>query len=138
MSFKDLQQTLEEIIDDQGTVLQRGDLSILRKRANLVIGNSNTVENVSFFIKRGGTEVFTSDQLRRDLSRDFSSHPFLLVCRKSDQESLKVVNELFQMRTNAFFNQQQEINLRIFFGLSWLEVISILFCLSLCNCQVIG
>ena len=91
------------------------------------MGNSNPVEKVSFFNKRGGTVVFTSDQLRRDLPRNFNSQFFLLVCRKSDQESLKEANELFQKWTKAVINQEQEINLRFFFGLSWIEVISILF-----------
>ena len=113
VSFKDLQQTLEEIIDAQGTILKRGDLTILRKRVNMGMGNSNPVEKVSFFNKRGGTVVFTSDQLRRDLPRDFSSQSFLLVCRRTDQESLKEANELFQEWAKAVSNQEQEINLSI-------------------------
>ena len=113
VSFKDLQQTLEEIIDAQGTILKRGDLTILRKRVNMGMGNSNPVEKVSFFNKRGGTVVFTSDQLRRDLPRDFSSQSFLLVCRRTDQESLKESNELFQEWAKAVSNQEQEINLSI-------------------------
>lgn len=113
VSFKDLQQTLEEIVDAQGTILQRGDLTILRKRVNMGMGNSNPVEKVSFFNKRGGTVVFTSDQLRRDLPRDFSSQTFLLVCRRTDQESLKEANELFQEWAKAVSNQEQEINLSI-------------------------
>ena len=113
VSFKDLQQKLEEIIDAQGTILQRGDLTILRKRVNMGMGNSNPVEKVTFFNKRGGTVVFTSDQLRRDLPRDFSSQSFLLVCRRTDQESLKEANELFQEWAKAVSNQEQEINLSI-------------------------
>ena len=113
VSFTDLQQKLKEIIESSGTVIQPGDLTILRKRVNMGMGNSNPVEKVSFFNKRGGTVVFTSDQLRRDLPRDFSSQTFLLVCRQTDQESLKEANELFQEWAKAVSNQEQEINLSI-------------------------
>ena len=114
VSFKDLQQTLKEIVESQGTFLQPGDLTILGKRVNMGMGNSNPVEKVTFFNKRGGTVVFTSDQLRRDLPRDFSSQSFLLVCRRTDQGSLKEANELFQKWAQAVSNQQeQEINLSI-------------------------
>jgi len=113
VSFSNLQETLEEIIESSGTILQPGDLTILRKRVNMGMGNSNPVEKVSFFNKRGGTVVFTSDQLRRDLPRDFSSQTFLLVCRRTDQESLKEANELFQEWAKAVSNQEQEINLSI-------------------------
>ena len=113
VSFKVLQKTLKEIVESQGTILQPGDLTILRKKVNMGMGNSNPVEKVSFFNKRGGTVVFTSDQLRRDLPRDFSSETFLLVCRRTDQESLKEANELFQEWAKAVSNQEQEINLSI-------------------------
>merc|ERR1719411_424150 len=113
VSFTELQQKLKEIVESQGTVLQPGDLTILRKRVNMGMGNSNPVEKVTFFNKRGGTVVFTSDQLRSNLPRDFSSQTFLLVCRRTDQESLKEANELFQEWVKEVNSQEQEINLSI-------------------------
>ena len=56
VSFKDLQQTLVEIINAQCTILQRGDLTILRKRVSMGMGTSNPVEKVSFFINRGSSK----------------------------------------------------------------------------------
>ena len=93
---KDLHTRLEEIIESHASNLKAGDITILRKRVNMGMGNSNPVEKVSFFDKRGETKVFNSDQLRRDLPRDFSSQCFLMVCRKSDMDSVREANEIYR------------------------------------------
>jgi len=113
VTFKDLQTTLEEVLQSYSNLVS-GDLTILRKRVNMGMGNSNPVEKVSFFDKRGGTVVFTSDQLRKDLPRDFSYQSLLLVCKKTDQESVREAREVFQEWSREVFNnQEQEINLSI-------------------------
>ena len=57
----------------------------------------------------------------------FRSEPSLEVPKSLGSEATIPDKELFQKWTKAVSNQEQEINLRFFFGLSWIEVISILF-----------
>ena len=113
VDFKGLQRTLKEVTESSSS-LNSVDLTILRKRVNMGMGNNNPVEKVSFFDKRGGTVVFTSDQLRKDLPKDFSSQSLLLVCKKTDQYSVREAKNVFQeWSREAFNNQEQEINLSI-------------------------
>ena len=113
VTFKDLQTTLEEVVQSYSSLMP-GDLTILRKRVNMGMGNSNPVEKVSFFDKRGKTVVFTSDQLKKDLPRDYSYQSLLLVCKKTDQDSVREAREVFQEWSREVFNnQEQEINLSI-------------------------
>jgi len=101
------------IKEKEVTTLNDTDFAVLKKKINMGMGNTNPVENVLFFDKKGRTRGFTSDQLRQVLPREVNSEALMVVCRRDEADVLKDARAVFKQWAKNTFRGREGFNFRI-------------------------
>jgi len=111
VKVKEAEEDLRKVIkDNTETILKDTDLAVIKKKINMGMGNTNPVENVLFFDKKGRTRGFTSEQLRQVLPREVNSEALMVVCRRDDLAVLKDAREVFKLWAKITFKEKKGFN----------------------------
>lgn len=110
---KELVKVIKEKKESEETDLQGDDLAIIRKRINMGMGNTNPVENVLFFDKKGRTRGFSSEQLRQVMPREVNSEALAIVCRRDGLALLEDAREVFKTWAKSSFRDKKGLSFRI-------------------------
>jgi len=111
VKVKEAEEDLRKVIkDNTDTVLKDTDLAVIKKKINMGMGNTNPVENVLFFDKKGRTRGFTSEQLRQVLPREVNSEALMVVCRRDDLDVLRDAREVFKLWAKITFKEKKGFN----------------------------
>ena len=106
----ELDETKEELKQiSQDMELDEDEMTILRKRVNMGMGQKNPVEKMLFYGKNGKTKTFTSDHLRKGLPREFSSETYFVVSKRCDQ--LEKARQCFKALSESM--KKHDMNLSI-------------------------
>jgi len=111
VKVKEAEEDLRKVIkDNTETILKDTDLAVIKKKINMGMGNTNPVENVLFFDKKGRTRGFTSEQLRQVLPREVNSEALMVVCRRDDLDVLRDAREVFKLWAKITFKEKKGFN----------------------------
>ena len=110
--LNDAKKKLQELVEeDEG--LAKEDLTILRKRVNMGMGEKNPVEKVLFFGKSGKVKSLTSDSLRKGFPRELNSENYIVISRNTDEKSIKIAKKMFKAWTKEIGASREDANLSI-------------------------
>jgi len=117
VKVKEAEDEIVKIIKEkkkcEESALEEDDLAVIRKRINMGMGNTNPVENVLFFDKKGRTRLFNSDQLRQVLPSEVNSEALMVVCRRDDLAVLENAREVFKSWAKSSFRKKKGFSFRI-------------------------
>ena len=106
-------EMIKEKKESEETDLLEDDLAIIRKRINMGMGNTNPVENVLFFDKKGRTRGFSSEELRQVMPREVNSEALMIVCRRDGLAVLEDAREVFKTWAKSSFRDKKGLSFRI-------------------------
>ena len=109
--LNEAKEKIKTLIDESELPLSKDDVTILKKRVNMGMGEKNPVEKILFFGKSGRPRTLTIDQLRQGLPREVNSETYFFISRKTDEESMKMAERIVKSWTKEVGSTQKDANL---------------------------
>jgi len=95
------------------SLLEEGDMAVIKKKVDLGMGSTNPVENVLFVDKLGRATGFNSDQMRQVMPQEILSEALHVVCRRENVLVVREAKELFRKWAKLTFKARTGISVRL-------------------------